>query len=171
MIATHQRVTGGRNALPECMQPKNPHDSEVIVENGKDLEHHQVVSSNSRDKPDGKQTESRKRIRKSSQAENDDDIMVLSNSPCSSEVGEGKQLECVTIKPWETSSLPIGMFSLPNQSLVNTPLYSTDPSAFMSAMGSQVTSYDVCYFYSIIGRVHQQSNKLFCSISLAFFPL
>lgn len=80
--------------------------------------------------------ESRKRVR--SVGESDDDIMVLSNSPSSSnDLGAQREGNKAQSSVWENpgAGLPVGLgFPLPNPAV-----YPTDPSsAFMAAMGSQM---------------------------------
>ena len=137
MLAS-QRVSGV-NRGPECLARQNPQDVEGILENGKENERYlSQTGSSSRERNDGKNRESRKRMRSSSLAcDSDDDIMVLSNSPSSNEPSE--QRENAQSNVWENPPMPMGLgFSIPNPSLVNNSMYAADASSFMAAMGSQM---------------------------------
>lgn len=169
MLATNQRISGV-NRGPEGLARPNPHENENASENGKENERYlnQSGSSNSRERHDGKNRESRKRMRSNSLAcESDDDIMVLSNSPSSNEPSEQRDNNAQSNNVWDNPPIPMGLgFSMANPSLVNNSMYSSDASSFMAAMGPQMP-YDVrklmlhiAYFTILIREVC--SNLIFC---------
>ncbi|EFX70988.1 hypothetical protein DAPPUDRAFT_112196 [Daphnia pulex] len=141
MLATNQRISGV-NRGPEGLARPNPHENENASENGKENERYlnQSGRSNSRERHDGKNRESRKRMRSNSLAcESDDDIMVLSNSPSSNEPSEQRDNNAQSNNVWDNPPMPMGLgFSMANPSLVNNSMYSSDASSFMAAMGPQM---------------------------------
>lgn len=136
MLAS-QRIPPGVNR--DCLPRQNPQEAEAGPENGKENERYlNQTGGNNRERHDGKNRESRKRMRSPSLAcESDDDIMVLSNSPSSNEPSE--QRENAQSNVWDNPPMPMGLgFSMANPSLVNNSMYPTDASSFMAAMGSQI---------------------------------
>jgi len=102
--------------------------------------------ANSREKKEKTQRDSRKRLKTTSFAESDDDdIMVLSNSPSisSNEANEQREANLHQSNVWDNSGGPIPSMGFPmvgnsSSSLVNSSLYSGDASSFLAAMGSQM---------------------------------
>lgn len=143
-MLTGQRVPGMNR---ECLPRQNPQEPESIPENGKENERfHNQAGSSIRERNEGKSRESRKRQRSSSVVcDSDDDIMVLSNSPSSNEPSE-QRVETSQSNVWDNPTIPMGLgYSMANPNLVNNPMYSTDPSSFMAAMGSQMP-FDVSLY-------------------------
>jgi hypothetical protein len=100
---------------------------------------------NSRERKDKTHRDSRKRLKTNSFAESDDDdIMVLSNSPSvsSNDASEHREANAHQSNVWDNGG-PIPTMGFPmvgnsSSSLVNSSLYSADPSSFLAAMGSQM---------------------------------
>nr|CAH0104474.1 unnamed protein product [Daphnia galeata] len=140
MLANSQRISGV-NRGPETLARPNPQENENVIENGKENERYLNQSgSSNRERHDGKNRESRKRMRSNSLAcESDDDIMVLSNSPSSNEPSEQRDNNAQSNNVWDNPPIPMGLgFSMANSSLVNNSMYSSDASSFMAAMGPQM---------------------------------
>lgn len=151
MLANSQRISGV-NRGPETLARPNPQENENVIENGKENERYLNQSgSSNRERHDGKNRESRKRMRSNSLAcESDDDIMVLSNSPSSNEPSEQRDNNAQSNNVWDNPPIPMGLgFSMANSSLVNNSMYSSDASSFMAAMGPQMP-FDVMKFIIFI---------------------